>query len=199
MKHLTRRRVLASAAATGAAAVAGCLEDSDASGDGADANDEPPDEATGGSGALGDPAETVTVTVVMRPSPQFDPGIVHVEPGGTVRWEIEGLRHSVTAYHPETYGPQRIPDGVEPFDSGTVREGHEFEVTFEEEGIYDYVDTRRLCGSHEALGAVGRVVVGWPDLEGQPALEHDPAELPSRGETVMREYNDETWAALNDD
>ena len=187
MTKLTRRRAIALGAASGIAAVAGCLGAFESDADG-----------TEGSGALGDPSTRVDVTVTDIPNPSFEPPVVHVEPGGTVRWLVEGQHHTVTAYHPETYGPLRCPEGVEPFDSGLLRSNREFEWTFEEEGIYDYVDTRSLCAPHEALGAVGRVVVGWPDPDGQPALEHDENELRGRAVTVMGEVNEETRAVLDD-
>ena len=184
-RSISRRHVLSLAAGATATAVAGCLQvDGDAPG------------AAEGTGELGDPGTLVEVRVVSIPNVAFDPEVVHVEPGGTVRWVVEGHRHDVTAYHPDTYGPQRIPHDAEPWASGLLRGGREFEWTFDLEGIYDYVDTRALCATHEALGGVGRVVVGWPDPDGQPALEHDAAELPGRAETLMRTYDERTLAAL---
>ena len=101
-----------------------------------------------------------------------DPLGVHIEPGTTVRWVQLSGSHTVTAYHPENGRDQRIPDGVEPFDSGVMTgRNAEFEVTFEQEGVYDYV-----CTLHEAQGHVGRIVVGDPDAH--PALPTDG--LPGR-------------------
>ncbi|MCU4741302.1 cupredoxin domain-containing protein [Natronoglomus mannanivorans] len=187
----SRRRVLRLTGGVTAVALAGCLDSLESVADGSNEIAEPD-----GTGELGDPATTVDVHARSVPRIAFDPGIVHIAPGGTVRWAVEGHRHTVTAYHPDTYGPQRIPDGAEPWQSGLLRAGREFELTFDEPGVYDYVDTRTLCASHEALGGVGRVVVGWPDLEGQPALEHDVSELPSRARTLMEEYDEETRAIL---
>ncbi|GAB3027873.1 plastocyanin/azurin family copper-binding protein [Natronobiforma cellulositropha] len=184
---VTRRRLLGLSASAVGLAIAGCLE-RPSSASRADESD--------ATGELGEPAETVEVRVVSVPNVAFEPGIVHVVPGGTVRWVVEGHRHDVTAYHPETDGPQRIPDGAQPWASGLLRGGREFERTFETEGVYDYVDTRALCASHEALGAVGRVVVGWPDPADEPALTHDGSELPGRAATVTRQYDEQTLAAL---
>ncbi|THE66535.1 halocyanin [Salinadaptatus halalkaliphilus] len=195
MTH-TRRRTLEVATTASITALAGCLGGRDAIRRGGDDGDPGSPEGSSGDGTLGDPAAAVEVTVVTRPSPQFEPGLVHVEPGGTVRWLVEGPRHDVTAYHSDVDRPQRVPDGTDAFESGLLREGHEFEHTFDDPGVYDYVDTRRLCGSHEALGAVGRVVVGWPELETEPALEHDVSGLPSRAETVMAAYDERTREAL---
>ena len=193
---ITRRHALRFVGAATVTALAGCLESGGEGGGPAEAGDESTDPD--GTGELGDPAMDVDVAVVSIPNVAFEPGIVHVAPGGTVRWVVEGHRHDVTAYHPDTYGSQRIPDDVEPWESGLLRGGREFEVTFDEDGVYDYVDTRALCATHEALGGVGRVVVGWPDSDGQPALEHDVTELPGRAETLMRGYNEETRAVLEE-
>lgn len=194
MTSLTRRRAIALGATSGVAVLAGCLETLEHATDGSLEDDEE-DEPTG-SGELGSPSDHVVVTVTDMPNPSFEPPVVHVKPGGTVRWLVEGRYHTVTAYHPETYGPLRCPEGVDPFDSGLLRADREFEWRFEEEGVYDYADTRALCATHEALGAVGRVVVGWPDPDGQPALEHDVTELQGRATTVMREIDEETRSVL---
>ena len=186
----TRRRVLQLAGGVVATALAGCLESLEKGGG------EPAEPD--GTGELGDPSTTVDVSVASVPRIAFEPGIVHVAPGGTVRWVVEGHRHTVTAYHPDTYGPQRIPDGAEPWKSGLLRGGREFEVSFDEEGVYDYVDTRALCATHETLGGVGRVVVGWPDPDSQPALTHDASELPGRAASLMDGYNEKTRAVLDE-
>lgn len=189
MTALTRRRAIQLGAATAVAGLAGCLglpDDPGAS----------EDEDATGDGSLGDPAESVEVVVTDMPNPSFEPPAVHVAVGGTVTWTVEGQYHTVTSYHPDTYGPRRWPEDAEPFRSGILRRHGEFEWTFDREGVYDYVDTRSLCAPHEALGAVGRVVVGWPDLDDEPAMTHDEAELQGRATTVMRELNEETRAAL---
>ena len=143
-----------------------------------------------GSGELGDPAEHVRVEVMSIPRPQLDRHLVHVDVGGTVEWVGRGQRNAVATYHPETYRHQRIPDDAEPWTSGILRDGDRFEVTFDVEGIHDYVDPTAFCSTHEAIGVVGRVVVGWPDLDDEPALQHDPEELPSRAATVMKQCNE---------
>lgn len=190
--RLSRRQLLAATAGAVGAAIAGCISDDRENESGA--SDDPDDNATG---EPGDPTASVTVAIHADPYFQFDPNLVHLEPGGTVRWKVtDGFRHTVTAYHPDTHRHQRIPENAEPWQSGLLREGMTFEQSFEAEGIYDYVDTRSLCSSHEALGGVGRVIVGWPDIETEPAYQHDISRLPSRAETVMRDINERSYELL---
>ncbi len=88
--------------------------------------------------------------VVEMGNNYFDPIGLYVEPGTTVRFEIEAGTHSATAY------PNRIPSGAVAFDSGIISEGS-FEYTFETPGTYDY-----YCIPHKTVGMVGRIVVGTP-------------------------------------
>lgn len=80
----------------------------------------------------------------------FDPIGIRVEPGTTVRFEIEAGTHSATAYD------NRIPSEATSFDSGVISEGG-FEHTFDTPGTYDY-----YCIPHQSMGMVGRIVVGKP-------------------------------------
>jgi plastocyanin len=102
----------------------------------------------------------------------FDPVGLLVEPGTTVTFVNASGDHSATAYHPDNGDqPLRIPEGAAPFDSGVYTADDEtFEYTFDVEGVYDY-----YCTPHEAMGMVGRIVVGAPD--GGPATE-PPEDLP---------------------
>lgn len=186
---LRRREALIAAAGAVTGGVAGCLA---SSGD----DDPPADDA---SGELGDPTGRATVGIHADPTFEFAPTLVHLQPGGSVEWTVvDDFRHTVAAYHPETYGPQRIPDDAEPWHSGLLRDGSTFEWTFESAGIYDYVDTRSLCSSHEAIGGVGRVVVGWPDIDAEPAYQHNVRQLPSRAETVLREIDERCYEVLSE-
>lgn len=169
--------------------VAGCLAlgDEEISSDG---------DATG---RPGDPTEYATVGIRADPWFKFEPNLVHLHPRGTVTWEVvDDYRHTVASYHPDTHRHQRIPEDAEPWHSGHLRHEMTFEHTFELEGIYDYVDTRAMCASHEAIGGVGRVIVGWPDIEEEPAYQHDVGLLPSRAETIFRELDEESYELLAD-
>lgn len=87
MHHsFNRRRVLQLAGGAVATALAGCLE-------GRDDPDSDRSADADGSSELGEPATHVDVTAVSVPTIAFDPGIVHVVPGDTVRWIVEGYRH----------------------------------------------------------------------------------------------------------
>lgn len=62
----------------------------------------------------------------------------------------------------------RIPEGAAPWDSGfLVNPGDRFEVTFAEEGVYDYV-----CLRHEGAGMVGRLIVGRPGGPGTRPFDY---------------------------
>ncbi len=89
----------------------------------------------------------------------FDPIGLYVEPGATVRWIVRENVHTATAYHPRNDShPLRIPEGAVPWDSGfLVHPDDHFDVTLTVPGVYDY-----YCMPHEAVGMVGRIVVGQP-------------------------------------
>jgi len=92
----------------------------------------------------------------------FDPPAIHVDAGTTVVWEWtgEGGQHNVVHR-----------DGV--FESDLADEdGHTFEHTFEETGVYLY-----YCQPHEGLGMKGAVVVGddYPTTTAEPGGSGDGA------------------------
>lgn len=110
-----------------------------------------------GGGAIGSTEISTTASaqeqeppVVSMGNSYFDPIGLHVEPGTTVRFEIEAGSHSATAYE------DRIPAAATPFESGVLSQGG-FEHTFGVSGTYDY-----YCILHESMGMVGRIVIGEP-------------------------------------
>ncbi len=134
------------------------------------------------------PAADPAPTVASEPQLEADNGVViigmyaqagknynspiglHVEPGTTVRFENRSGAHTATAYHPDNGRDLRIPPGAEPWDSGLMaRRGQSFEVTLTVPGVYDY-----YCLPHEAMGHVGRIIVGDP----QAALARSAEGLP---------------------
>ncbi len=180
----SRRQVLAGCGSLAlASTLGGCS--GDGSGDASQTDDGLPDR--------------VEVTMTSTPSPEFQPRLAHVAVGGTVVWTLDSGSHDTTAYHPDTYGPNRIPPGTEPWQSPKLSAvGETYERTFDTEGVYDYVDTEAVCIAHEVIGNVGRVVVGQPDVdpEAQPALRPPQAELPSIAQTRIEDLNEQTRALL---
>jgi pseudoazurin len=121
-------------------------------------------------GATAQEGEVVEIRMVSEGGAfYFDPIGVRVEPGTTLRFVASTAGHNAVAYAEANGLPQRIPEEAEAWASPILTElGATFDVVVTEEGVYDYV-----CTPHEALGMVGRVVVGDP--EAFPA--RDGAEL----------------------
>ena len=108
----------------------------------------------------------------------FEPAGVAVEPGTTIRWTLVSGTHDTTSYSADNDRPQRIPEGAEGWSSPILNEeGATFEVTLTEEGVYDY-----FCTPHEALGMVGRIVVG--DAEAYPAQDEAQLNFPAAAEAL---------------
>lgn len=212
----TRRRVLALAGSGLAAALAGC-----SGGTGGERNGPRTTLPPGSTGTpehlsnlggpdrdydheLGTPGERVTVTAeTANDAHYFGPGIAHVAVGGTVRWTHGSGAHSAVAYHPDnadrlpTTSQRRMPEGADPWATPELRsDGDSAEHTFEIPGVYDYCCT---VPGHEALGMVGRIVVGDPALSDQPAMWSPPDGLPDFPSTLLSRFNERTRAALGDD
>ena len=92
-------------------------------------------------------AETVVVTATVT---KFEPTVVFVKPGDTVKW-------SNMAAHDTVSLPGMIPDGAQAWQS---KMGEDFSVTLDAPRVYIY-----KCNPHVSLGMVGAIVVG----EGKPA------------------------------
>ncbi len=141
---------------------------------------------------LGDPVTETTVSMTARGGDRFDPTLVHVTTGGTVTWELVSGVHDTVAYHPDNDKPLRMPDNASPWNSGLLSSGgEEFSVTFDTEGVYDYV-----CTPHEHVGMVGRVVVGSPSPDDEPALSQDTSPLPREATRVFDTLNQQVKDAL---
>src|SRR5437899_13088066 len=87
----------------------------------------------------------------------FDPIGLYVEPGATVRWIVRENVHTTTAYHPHNdQHPLRIPESAVPWDSGClVPPGDDLDSALNVRGVDE-----QYCMPHEAVGMVGRIVVG---------------------------------------
>ena len=101
--------------------------------------------------------KTVGVTMRQGAKSQFDPEIVTIAAGDSVKWTNSGyITHSVT-FDPKMAskpGAVVLPSGVAPFDSGDIEEDGTFTHTFSVKGTYKYV-----CKFHEAMGMVGTIIV----------------------------------------
>lgn len=116
----------------------------------------------------------------------FDPVGLWVPVGATVRWVLHSGVHGATAYHPAFFGkPLRIPKEAKPWDSGMLSvPGQWYAYTFTVEGVYDY-----YCLPHEAMGMVGRIVVGEP--RPGPGTEPLQPELPPLARMVLQRLKPE--------
>ena len=113
----------------------------------------------------------------------FDPSVLVVEPGDTVRWTLAAGRHASTSYD------AGLPEGAEPWDTGVLREPGEFvEVTIPDDaplGSYPY-----HCPIHEDAGMLGLIVVGEP-TELDPAFRQGlPGLLRTKMDELMRRAED---------
>ncbi len=108
------------------------------------------------------PSGVVEVQLVLTADGKFafDPPVVKVNPGDTVRWVCKsGCPHSATAYSTANGKAQGIPAGGPSWDSKLLSKvGDEFAFTFPADappGTYAY-----FCSPHEAAGQVGLLIVG---------------------------------------
>lgn len=123
----------------------------------------------------------------------FTSPLVWIPSGTTVTWHNQSGAHSSTAYAPANDKPNRIPEDAEGWNSETLTEqGATFERTFDTAGVYDY-----YCIPHEALGMVGRVVVGTPNLENAPALAPPQDSIPSGASEALTALNSLTRALFS--
>lgn len=97
----------------------------------------------------------VEVQMLLTPDNKFvfEPAVVKIQPGQTVRWVCKsGCPHTATSYD------KAVPTGGPTWDSKLLSEGQTFEFKFPAnapEGSYPY-----FCIPHEAAGQVGIIVVG---------------------------------------
>ncbi len=109
----------------------------------------------------------------------FDPAVLVIEPGDTVRWTTATGRHSSTAYE------AGLPEGATAWDTGVLREpGQVVEVAFPEDapvGSYPY-----YCRIHEDAGMLGLIVVGEPSQLNPEFRESLPGLLRTKLDELIR-------------
>jgi plastocyanin len=113
--------------------------------------------ACGLSGSAGS-GESADVVVKMNDEMQFNPELVIILFGTTVRFENVGRRmvHTATC-DPDLVddaGNVRLPEGAPAWDSGNVEPGSIWRHQFDVPGEYRYV-----CLPHELAGMIGTIVV----------------------------------------
>src|SRR5439155_4377393 len=82
-------------------------------------------------------------TIVTAKATAFDPMVVFIKPGDTVKW-------TTMAGHDTASVQGMIPEGAQ---SWQCKLGEEFNVTLDKEGAYIY-----KCTPHMGLGMVGAIV-----------------------------------------
>jgi plastocyanin len=93
--------------------------------------------------------------VVDMVGTQFSPETITVRAGETVTWRnTSNFAHTVTADPARAPDIVQLPPGAQPFDSGTIQPGDQFQYTFSTPGEYRYV-----CLPHEGVGMIAYVVV----------------------------------------
>ncbi len=106
----------------------------------------------------GHTANQPAVVIKMRDMPpSFDPALVTINVGDTVKWENTGnsVHHATDDHEMAIKGDDvKSPPGTTAFDSGFMRPGDTFTHTFTTPGVYRYV-----CAAHEASGMIGEVIV----------------------------------------
>jgi pseudoazurin len=116
----------------------------------------------------------------------FEPALVEMAPGDTVRFVWKDMGHNAASYDPDNRGkPKLVPDGAKSWDSGFLQPGDTYEVTLEAEGAHHY-----FCLPHEGMGMVGIIAVG--DASKGPGLDAvENADIPDGAKKVFRELHDQ--------
>jgi plastocyanin len=101
----------------------------------------------------------------------FEPKVISIEPGTTVRWTNHGEhRHTVT-------------DRNGAFDSGELMPGETFSFTFDQPGTVEY-----FCRPHEDMGMVGTIQVGTAADSGEIGNTPDSGAAPAASEQPSGAY-----------
>ncbi|WP_418285959.1 cupredoxin domain-containing protein [Halorubrum sp. DTA46] len=191
----TRRGLLVAAGVAGSAGLGGCLGvagDGDQVGTDESARTDP-DEAGDPTQpidvAVEEPTAEATVSMPGDHANRFGPQLVHVAVGGRVTWRNDDPDHD----HDVVSIGGRAPEDAAGWSTGLLETGETSGRTFSEPGVYDYV-----CTPH-ASRMVGRVVVGTPDPETEPALSAGSDGLAGdEARAVLAALDDRTRALLGD-
>jgi len=95
--------------------------------------------------------------IEMNDQMLFVPGSLVVRVGQSVTWQNVGaMVHTSTCDPGTAQRPEHavLPDGAKPWDSGLIRTGESWSLTFDVPGDYTY-----FCTPHEAGGMIGSLTV----------------------------------------
>ncbi|HEY3359328.1 MAG TPA: plastocyanin/azurin family copper-binding protein [Polyangia bacterium] len=113
--------------------------------------------AVGATVAAQPPQDQPAAVIKMTSSRRFDPAQVTIKVGQTVEWiNTTDQVHTVTDDPRRAHAPAdaTLPQGAQPFNSGSLKRGQTFRHTFTVPGTYRY-----FCLPHEEQHMVGVVVV----------------------------------------
>jgi plastocyanin len=102
-------------------------------------------------------SKPVVVIKMLDMPPSFQPPLITINVGDTVKWEnVSNSVHHATNDPSDAIDPADVtnPPGAKPFDSHFIQPGESFTHTFTVSGIYKYV-----CAAHEMSGMTAEVVV----------------------------------------
>jgi len=95
--------------------------------------------------------------VEMNDALKYIPETLTIKAGDTVTWRNTGkTRHTVTDDPMKARNTEsaRLPEGVQPWDAGTITRGQSWSRRFDVPGEYTY-----FCIPHELAGMVATIVV----------------------------------------
>jgi plastocyanin len=113
--------------------------------------------SSSGNGASAQGASSAGASVTMNDANQFVPATLTSQRGTAVTWTNTGqVVHTVTDDPSKSINKAdaMLPDGAQPWDSGSIKGGQTFSHTFDTPGQYTY-----FCIPHESLGMVARITV----------------------------------------
>jgi plastocyanin len=98
-----------------------------------------------------------TMIVTMGDNLRFDPAVLTIAAGTSVRWENKSaVLHTVTCDPAKPHNPDlvELPVGAEGWDSGAIQPKQSWEHLFDIPGVYRY-----LCLPHEMANMTGTIIV----------------------------------------
>lgn len=136
--------------------------------------DDATDDAEATDDALDDEdevAEPVEHIIELTDDNEFSPAEITIAPGDTVTWvNMTDEVHTASA-DPEIATDEshvELPEGAEPWHSGSINPDESFSITLDVPGTYIY-----FCYPHQDAGMLGTIIVEGPDPEADDAVADD--------------------------